>query len=104
MNHLTWLQDWYSSMCNGDWEHQNGIEISTIDNPGWHLRISLKGLRPLKSGLTRTRERESDWLQCAVKEDFFEASGGPTNLNDMLGVFREWIEPQQHSIEIEGKQ
>ncbi len=67
-------------------------------------QISLKGRRPLESGQTRTRKGDSDWFQCTVKEDLFDASGGPTNLDDMLGVFREWIEPQQGSTEIEGKQ
>jgi hypothetical protein len=38
---LKWLQAWYSSQCNGDWEHGNGIRIASIDNPGWHVAINL---------------------------------------------------------------
>ncbi len=26
MQPLDWLMVWYSSQCNGDWEHQNGIK------------------------------------------------------------------------------
>ena len=37
----TWLQAWYVSQCDGDWEHQNGISISTLDNPGWEVPIDL---------------------------------------------------------------
>lgn len=35
MNALEWLTSWYKTQCNGDWEHSYGIEISTIDNPGF---------------------------------------------------------------------
>lgn len=38
---LTWLQGWYTSMCDGDWEHGNGVTIETIDNPGWRLRVQV---------------------------------------------------------------
>ena len=38
---LIWMQDWYKKQCDGDWEHQNGIRIETIDNPGWKIVIDL---------------------------------------------------------------
>ncbi|MBL0319091.1 MAG: hypothetical protein IPP74_07360 [Alphaproteobacteria bacterium] len=38
---LNWLMSWYASHCNGDWEHENQIKISTLDNPGWRLQIDL---------------------------------------------------------------
>lgn len=41
MNLLSWLQEWYSENCNGDWEHSDGIRIATLDNPGWSIKISL---------------------------------------------------------------
>jgi hypothetical protein len=28
------LQTWYTEECNGDWEHQFGVDIGTLDNPG----------------------------------------------------------------------
>lgn len=28
------LQQWYHSMCDGDWEHCYGVKIETSDNPG----------------------------------------------------------------------
>jgi len=31
---LKWLQDWYAARCYGDWEHEFGINIRTLDNPG----------------------------------------------------------------------
>jgi hypothetical protein len=29
--------------CNGEWEHEYGLEVKTIDNPGWSLTIALNG-------------------------------------------------------------
>ena len=34
--HITkWLQEWAMSQVDGDWEHELGISISMLDNPGW---------------------------------------------------------------------
>jgi Immunity protein 53 len=41
MNALQRLQDWYSAQCDGDWEHQQGVRIESLDNPGWALDIDL---------------------------------------------------------------
>jgi hypothetical protein len=29
------LSRWYAAHCSGEWEHQYGVSIQTIDNPGW---------------------------------------------------------------------
>lgn len=41
MNELIELQEWLASQCNGQREHESGIDISTIDNPGWRVSIDL---------------------------------------------------------------
>ncbi len=33
-DNLAWLLNWFYKQCEGDWEHENGVEIGTIDNPG----------------------------------------------------------------------
>ena len=40
---MDFLQRWYAEQCNGDWEHEFGIKIETLDNPGWNLEIDLSG-------------------------------------------------------------
>ena len=30
---MGFLQSWYQSQCDGDWEHEFGIRIETLDNP-----------------------------------------------------------------------
>jgi hypothetical protein len=35
------LQRWYVAQCDSEWEHGFGVEIGTLDNPGWCIRIDL---------------------------------------------------------------
>ncbi len=41
MSVLADLRKWYESQCNEDWEHQYGVTIGTLDNPGWTVTIDL---------------------------------------------------------------
>ncbi len=34
MDLLTWVQRWYLDQCDGEWEHEWGVKIDTLDNPG----------------------------------------------------------------------
>ncbi len=45
-NILKWVQKWFREQCDGEWEHENVFQISSIDNPGWHITIGVadKGL------------------------------------------------------------
>jgi len=36
------LADWYSQQCNGQWEHQSGINLGILDNAGWILKVNLR--------------------------------------------------------------
>lgn len=38
---LKWLEDWYQSNCDDDWEHGFGVTIESLDNPGWSLTADL---------------------------------------------------------------
>ena len=96
-NPLKQLSEWYSAQCNGDWEHQYGIRIDTLDNPGWSVSVELTGTaligRPFKE--VSTERTEADWLRCRVVGDKFEAFGGATNLEEMLRIFVEWASSQR---------
>ena len=41
---LDWLMNWYSAQCDEDWEHQYGVKLETLDNPGWSLIIEYRAL------------------------------------------------------------
>lgn len=59
-----WLQGWYSRHTNGDWEHQNGILIETLDNPGWSVLIDLDGTELSEMDFQRRQVERSknDWF------------------------------------------
>jgi hypothetical protein len=93
---LTWLQGWYLAQCNGDWEHQQGVKISTLDNPGWRLVVDLLDT-PLEGRpfITVSIERsEHDWLHCQREGNSFTAACGPRNLTEAIECFRAWAAGQ----------
>lgn len=94
MNNIKWLEEWYFSHCNGDWEHEYGIKLETLDNPGWILRIDLTdtGLEEKKFVSVKIERTEDDWIHCYLKDDQFFAAGGPFNLDEILTTFRNWVE------------
>ncbi|SRR6266849_446582 len=107
---LTWLQEWYSKHCDGEWEHGFGITIETIDNPGWSLTVCVEGTE-LASAIfepVKVERSETDWMQCRVAEREarpfrrssqsyrrFEGFGGAANLSDIIGIFRTWVEAKR---------
>ena len=37
------LIKWFTQHCDGEWENDHGISIESCDNPGWWVKIDLKG-------------------------------------------------------------
>ena len=99
---LEWLMNWYQSHCDGDWEHQNGITIETLDNPGWTLEASLEGTKMDGSTLTNTlvERTEDDWVAVDTKSNKFSACGGPGNLEEIIGLFIAFVEGRLNLDEI----
>jgi hypothetical protein len=89
MDPLTSLQDWLAEQCDGVWEHEHGITIDTIDNPGWHVRIALVGteLENVTLEPVEVSKSEDEWYRCKLEGRTFEAFGGPRNLRDIVEVF-----------------
>ena len=94
---IFWLQNWYSQYCDGDWEHNENINIHTIDNPGWRITINLEGtLSENKSFKSIKKETSNnEWYHCFLRNGNFEGAGGPSNLIDILYVFKNWVENDQ---------
>ena len=65
MEALEFLQKWYAQQCNGDWEHQQGIQIESFDNPGWLVKVNLKGtdLENRRFDAIRESVDEAGWPQ-----------------------------------------
>jgi hypothetical protein len=91
---LVWLQHWYATHCDGDWEHLYGVEIGTLDNPGWRVKVNvqeteLEGREFMDYWHEAT---EHNWMMCRVRDGVFEGAGGPHNLQEILVKFQEWAD------------
>lgn len=91
-----WLQQWYISQCDGDWEHGKGVEIGTLSNPGWFIKINIDETElQFKEFKEIFIERsEHDWFFCKSKDGVFEGDCGPFNFHEVLKTFREWAESE----------
>ncbi|WP_101787486.1 immunity 53 family protein [Nonomuraea indica] len=92
---LGFLQSWYTSHCDGDWEHSYGVTIDTLDNPGWRLKIDLLST-PLAGALLDrlvVERTEDDWVHVWSDGTHFEGACGPLNLGEVLEHFRVFAGP-----------
>lgn len=88
-----WLTNWYKSQCNGDWEHTYGIQIDTIDNPGWSLKIDLLET-PYEGKKTSMKvlNGDDDWYDVTSDGEAFTAFGDASKLQFLINLFKEFIE------------
>ena len=102
-DNLSWLSQWYLSQCDDDWEHSYGVKIDTLDNPGWSITIDLTDTSLAEKAFERVMcgepsdglaewHRTGSWWVASVKAHTFEASCGPLDLSQAIGVFRQWAE------------
>jgi hypothetical protein len=89
---LDWLQNWYADQCNEDWEHEWGVKIATLDNPGWSVTIDLEETNLEERNLPRQDVNRSthDWVSVWTAEKNFHAACGPGSLTEALTLFRTW--------------
>jgi len=107
-SNLEWLQQFYLSLCNGDWEHSYGCTIDNVDNPGWSFKFELADTvyaeiegPEIKKGADQTGDGP-DWIVLKKVGSTIEGACGPLKLEELIGEFRAWVEnvePQAASIE-----
>lgn len=97
MDLIQWLQKWYQQNCNRVWENFCGIEIGTLDNPGWYVHINLEAtpFEGLVMKELRKENGEDDWLVCKISDHVFEGVGDSFKLKEILETFRNLIEKQE---------
>jgi hypothetical protein len=89
------LQDWYAAHLDGVWEHSYGIEIGTLDNPGWSVRIDLTGTSHQDVPFQEVRHNYEDpegWYSCRRVGATLEGHGGPKQLESILSCLLIWLE------------
>lgn len=96
MNTLLELQNWYQSNCDEEWEHYYGVQIETLDNPGWSLKIDLIGTN-LEDHIFQEincENTEDDWYVCRVINNQYQGTGDPKKLELLLQTFLMWAKSQ----------
>jgi hypothetical protein len=89
VDNLQKLQLWYRKQCDGEWEHQYGVSIDALDNPGWTVVIDLvdTDLDSMQMPAIVEERTDGDWLQCKIDNGKFMGAGGPLKLNSILQIF-----------------
>lgn len=89
MDNIRKLQRWYNKQCNGSWEHQYGVSIDTLDNPGWTVVIDLVGtdLESMRMEPIVEERDDTDWLNCRIENARFIGNGGPLKLESIFNLF-----------------
>jgi len=102
------LQDWTKSQIDGDWEHELGVSISMLDNPGWILSADVSNYGDfLKETKPLGRDNDVDWIDFEVRVIaktyvYIEIFGDISKLNKILYSFKAIIE-ELEEIEKQGK-
>ena len=105
---IQWLQDWTKSQIDGDWEHELGISISMLDNPGWILSADVSNYGDfLKETKPLGRDNDVDWIDFEIRVIaktyvYIEIFGDISKLNKILYSFKAIIE-ELEEIEKQGK-
>ncbi|MEN3541148.1 immunity 53 family protein [Microbispora sp. ZYX-F-249] len=83
------LQRWYATQCNDEWEHTYGVKIDTLDNPGWSISVDLVGtdLEGYAFGWQSLDRTEYDWIHIRSDGRLFQGACGPLNLAEMVAEF-----------------
>jgi len=94
MSTIKWLEKWYQSNCDSNWEHVYGVKIETLDNPGWHVKINLADTLVEEKAFNKIYidKGDNDWITCRVNNNVFEGGGDSGKLEEILEVFKIWVE------------
>lgn len=87
------LQQWFLAHCDEDWEHDQGVLIESLDNPGWSLKVGLLGteLQGTRMEMRVLRPDQADWVTSWSDGEAFEAACGPLALGAAIEEFRRFV-------------
>lgn len=94
MHILIWIQNWFIEHCDGEWEHGQGIQITTLGKPGWEVEIDISKTSIANMTIKQILNEKSktDWYGVKIENQTFTASGDSGKLEFLLGLFKEMIE------------
>ncbi|MFE3999789.1 Imm53 family immunity protein [Nocardioides sp. YIM B13467] len=84
---------WYADQCDGEWEHEFGVKIETIDNPGWSVTIDLVDTEAHGSLLefSTIELPRRGWIGAMSDGERFIASGSPGAASEIDQAFEDFI-------------
>lgn len=96
---LDFLVRWFEIHCDGDWEHDLGIRIATLDNPGWALDVRIEDteLHGVVADWERTDVSDDEWIHWRSTGLAFEARCGLRGLPGALLAFQTFAESRGRS-------
>ena len=97
---LKWLEKWFDSQYDGNWEHNEGIKIKTIDNPGWSINIYFSDNNIIDKLPVLIEINESRWVSYSISDGYFKAYGGIYDLNILIYIFKLFIDTSDIDEEI----
>jgi Immunity protein 53 len=97
---LARLKFWFAAHCDGEWEHSHGISITTTDNPGWWVKVTLgqtglagRDFVPVSENIDANgHPGASRWLHCSIKDGEWHGAGDDTRLDEIIAIFLDWAE------------
>ncbi|MDB9720391.1 immunity 53 family protein [Winogradskyella sp.] len=94
MDILDWIQDWFKSQCDGDWEKDEVIQITTLATPGWEVEIDISNtsLANLEIKWILNEINRQDWYGVKVENAKFLAAGDGGKLMFLLDLFKQMID------------
>lgn len=96
MHIIEWMEKWYQSNCDGQWEHSHGIEIGSLDNPGWYVNIDLNDTQyeRLQMKEIKRDQGDDDWIRCMISDGVFTGVGDCLKLYEILKIFKMAIDKE----------
>jgi hypothetical protein len=94
MEIIDWIQDWFKDNCDGEWERGQGIQITTLEDPGWEVEIDISttSIANLELDWILNEVSANDWYGVKIENQKFSASGDAGKLEFLLNLFKEMIE------------
>lgn len=89
---LGWLADWFAAQCNEDWEHEFGVVIQTLDNPGWTIRIGIEESAAEGRLLDFVDDADSQWVHLKSDGLILQGACHSDAVGAMLRATREFLQ------------
>jgi len=93
---IKWLEKWKEEIS----DDMCRIKIETLDNPGWIVEINLEytGFEIKEFEKFSYDNSDDDWIVCEIENKTFIGSGDPYKLENIINIFRLWIENKEICI------